>query len=113
MTNESALAQIEPEQAVPPASPPLRNGRKGPLPQHLRFTHYSADSEAPPHQAELFYLQKQIQAQTPMVFVLEDGERIEGIIEWYDRDAIKIRGRARTLLYKSAIRYMHKLGENN
>jgi sRNA-binding regulator protein Hfq len=62
--------------------------------------------------AELFYLQKQIQARTPMVIVLEDGERIEGLIEWYDRDSIKIRGRAKTLVYKSAIKYMYKLGDS-
>jgi sRNA-binding regulator protein Hfq len=64
-------------------------------------------------QAELFYLQKQIQAQTPMVLVLEDGEQIEGCIEWYDRSALKIRGRAKTLVYKSAIKYMYKLGESD
>ena len=29
------------------------------------------------HQAELFYLQKQIQSQTPMVIVLEDGEHVK------------------------------------
>jgi sRNA-binding regulator protein Hfq len=62
-------------------------------------------------QAELFYLQKQIHAQTPMVIVLEDGERVEGCIEWYDRNSIKVRGRARTLVYKSAIKYMYKVGE--
>ncbi len=110
MTNESALAQIDSQPAIPPAQP-LRNGRKGPVPQHLRFTHYSADSEAPPHQAELFYLQKQIQSQTPMVIVLEDGEHVEGVIEWYDRGCLKIRGREKTLVYKSAIKYMYKLGE--
>lgn len=63
-------------------------------------------------QAELFYLQKQIQSQTPMVVVLEDGERIDGCIEWYDRNSLKIRGRAKTLVYKSAIKYMYKLGDN-
>ena len=26
-----------------------------------------------------------------MIFVLEDGEQIEGTIEWYDRNAIKVR----------------------
>ncbi len=62
-------------------------------------------------QAELLYLQKQIQAQTPMVLVLEGGELIEGCIEWYDRNAIKVRGRVKTLVYKSAIKYMYKLGE--
>jgi sRNA-binding regulator protein Hfq len=67
--------------------------------------------DAAHRQAELFYLQKQIQSQTPMVIVLEDGEHIEGMIEWYDRNAIKVRGRAKTLIYKSAIKYMYKLGD--
>ncbi len=77
------------------------------------FRASSSDVEdiAAHRQAELFYLQKQIQAQTQMVFVLEDGERIEGCIEWYDRGALKIRGKAKTLIYKAAIRYMFKLAE--
>ena len=62
-------------------------------------------------QAELFYLQKQIQSQTPMVIVLEDGEKLQGHIEWYDRGVLKIRGRHKVLIYKSAIKYMYKLGE--
>ncbi|MFZ0629932.1 MAG: hypothetical protein WAM56_01500 [Acidobacteriaceae bacterium] len=73
--------------------------------------------------AESFYFQKQIQAQTPMVFVLDDGERIEGSIEWYDRDVIKVRCNSsspfrhgehatRILIYKSGIKYLFKAGEN-
>ncbi len=69
------------------------------------------DDETGYRQAELFYLQKQIQSQTPMVIVLEDGERIEGCIEWYDQHSLKVRGRQRMLVYKSAIKYMHKHGE--
>jgi sRNA-binding regulator protein Hfq len=62
--------------------------------------------------AEAFYFQKQIQSQTLMVFVLEDGEQIEGHIEWYDREAIKVRhGGARTLIYKSGIKYLYKASE--
>jgi len=38
-----------------------------------------------------FYLQKQLQTQTPMVFILDDNEKIEGCIEWYDRNVIKVR----------------------
>jgi sRNA-binding regulator protein Hfq len=71
-----------------------------------------AEDRAAQRQAELFYLQKQIHSQTPMVIVLEDGEHIEGCIEWYDRNAIKVRGRQKTLIYKSAIKYMYKVGEN-
>jgi hypothetical protein len=74
--------------------------------------------------AESFYFQKQMQAQTPMVFVLEDGEKIEGCIEWYDRNAIKVRcthraagtrpgdGIPRVLIYKAGIKYLFKAGEN-
>jgi len=80
-------------------------------PSPFRFPAYSTDGDAAQRQAELFYLQKQIQSQTPMVIVLEDGELVEGHIEWYDRYALKVRGRNRTLVYKSAIKYMYKLGE--
>jgi sRNA-binding regulator protein Hfq len=78
----------------------------------FRFQAREQEAEAARRHAELFYLQKQIQSQTPMVIVLEDGERVEGCIEWYDRDCLKVRGRVRTLVYKSAIKYMYKLGEN-
>ena len=62
--------------------------------------------------AEVFYFQKQVQAQTPMTIVLDDGESIQGIIEWYDRDVIKVRHGGRTLIYKSCIKYLYKSGEN-
>ena len=65
------------------------------------------------HDAELFYLQKQIQQQTPMIVVLEDGRQLQGIIEWYDRNSIKLRGRQRVLVYTSAIKYIYKQGENS
>ncbi|MGD0800404.1 MAG: hypothetical protein ABR906_03730 [Terracidiphilus sp.] len=70
------------------------------------------EQETPLRHAELFYLQKQIQAQTPMVLVLEDGETIQGCIEWYDRNVLKLRGHTKTLVYKSAVKYMYKLGDN-
>ncbi len=69
------------------------------------------EEETAQRQAELFYLQKQIQSQTPMVIVLEDGEQVEGCIEWYDRHTLKVRGRSRMLIFKSAIKYMYKQGE--
>lgn len=72
--------------------------------------------------AEVFYFQKQIQAQTRMIVVLENGEELEGSIEWYDRYAIKLRNvghsglqnsaRTRVLVYKDSIRYIYKAGEN-
>lgn len=61
--------------------------------------------------AEAFYFQKQAQTQTLMVFVLEDGEHIEGYIEWYDSDVIKVKSHSRTLIYKSSIKYLYKANE--
>ena len=94
---------------LPPAG--QRKHRHAVPPTPFRFPAYPAEGDTTQRQAELFYLQKQIQSQTPMVIVLEDGELVEGQIEWYDRYALKVRGRARTLIYKSAIKYMYKLGE--
>ena len=64
--------------------------------------------------AESFYYQKQIQGKTPMVVVTRDGEQLRGVIEWYDKSCIKLNrpaGHSNLLIYKSAIRYMYKEGE--
>jgi host factor-I protein len=71
----------------------------------------------PPEQtnAENFYYQKQMQSRTPMVIVLQDGEEVRGIIEWYDRQCIKVNrdnGGPNLMIYKPAIKYMYKEGEN-
>jgi len=91
---------------------PFRNRKPFTQPIPFRFPAHSMEMESQNRHAELFYLQKQIQSQTPMVVVLEDGERVEGCIEWYDRYSLKVRGRVKTLVYKSAIKYMYKLGDN-
>jgi sRNA-binding regulator protein Hfq len=64
--------------------------------------------------AENFYYQKQMQAKTPMVVVLRDGEEVHGYIEWYDRSCIKLNrsGAPNLMIYKPAIKYMFKEGEN-
>jgi host factor-I protein len=72
---------------------------------------------APPEQtnAENFYYQKQMQSRTQMVIVLRDGEEIHGVIEWYDRSCIKVNrdnGEPNLMIYKPAIKYMFKEGEN-
>jgi len=72
---------------------------------------------APPDQtnAENFYYQKQMQSRTPMVIVLRDGEEVHGFIEWYDRNCIKVNredGEPNLMIYKPAIKYMFKEGEN-
>jgi sRNA-binding regulator protein Hfq len=71
----------------------------------------------PPEQtnAENFYYQKQMQSRTPMVIVLRDGEEVRGVIEWYDRQCIKVNrdnGGPNLMIYKPAIKYMYKEGEN-
>ncbi len=66
----------------------------------------------PPDQtnAEQFYYAKQMQSKTPMIVVLTDGEHLEGLIEWYDRDCLKLNriGAPNLLLYKHCIKYMYK-----
>jgi sRNA-binding regulator protein Hfq len=98
--------------AVEPGQLPPRKRKNLPAPLPFRFPAQTVDSGTPNRHAELFYLQKQIQSQTPMVIVLEDGERVDGCIEWYDRNSLKVRGRTKTLIFKSAIKYMYKLGDN-
>ena len=63
--------------------------------------------------AEIFYYKKQIDAHTPMVIVLLDGEEIEGTIEWYDRGALKVnrKGAPNLLILKRNIKYIYKADE--
>ncbi len=63
--------------------------------------------------AEIYYYKKQIDAHTPMVLVLQDGEEIEGTIEWYDRGALKINRRSapNLLVLKRHIKYIYKAEE--
>ena len=72
----------------------------------------------PPEQtnAENFYYQKQMQSKTVMVIVLRDGEEVRGVIEWYDRNCIKVNrdsGEPNLMIYKPAIKYMYKEGEGS
>lgn len=64
--------------------------------------------------AEAFYFQKQMQMQTEMMVVLEDGEELKGVIEWYDKCVVKLRvGRLRVLVYKAGIKYLFKASEGH
>lgn len=115
MSGQAILPQVEDHgtATLTPATPAPRKSRfaSGALPFRFPSHFHHEEEETAQRQAELFYLQKQIQSQTPMVIVLEDGEKIEGCIEWYDRNALKVRGRQRMLVYKSAVKYMYKQGE--
>lgn len=122
-STSSAVALLEPpplpapvpESAIVKATKPSLPARKlRMIPAGAAGHHFPAASHeehGSNRQAELFYLQKQIQLQTQMVFILEDGARIQGVVEWYDRNSIKVRGKSRVLIYKSAIKYLYKAGE--
>lgn len=60
--------------------------------------------------AEIFYYKKQMDSHTPMVILLTDGEEVEGTIEWYDRNALKVnrKGAPNIMLLKHNIKYMFK-----
>ena len=75
----------------------------------------------PPEQtnAESFYYIKQMNSRTPMVLVLQDGEEVKGVIEWYDKSCLKVNriDKPNILIPKHNIKYMHKehevKGEND
>lgn len=73
--------------------------------------------QAPPEQtsAEAFYYLKQMNSKTPMVVILNDGEELHGIIEWYDRTCIKVNreGAPNLLVNKHSIKYMFKAEEGS
>ena len=70
---------------------------------------------APPEQtnAESFYYLKQMQSKTPMVIVLQDNEKVRGVIEWYDKHCLKINRvkEPNVLVPKHNIKYIYKQDE--
>lgn len=85
-------------------------------------SHQSAQQSAaaqrkkvPPEQtnAESFYYKKQMDAHTPMVIVLQDGETLHGSIEWYDKNSLKLNRQEgpNLLILKHNIKYLYKDAE--
>jgi sRNA-binding regulator protein Hfq len=70
---------------------------------------------APPEStnAENFYCLKQMNAKTPMVIIMSDGEEVRGWIEWYDRNCLKLNrvDKPNLLIQKQYIKYMFKQDE--
>lgn len=70
----------------------------------------------PPYEtaAENYYYLKQMNKKTPMAVVFQDGETIEGYLEWYDKNCIKLNreNAPNLLIFKNNIKYMYKLNEN-
>ncbi|MEZ5352154.1 MAG: RNA chaperone Hfq [Bryobacteraceae bacterium] len=87
---------------IPPVKTPPPPSQQGPPPK----------KSAPADQtnAENFYYAKQIANKTPMVVVLKDGEHINGVIEWYDKYALRLtRGDdPGVMVYKQNVKYMYK-----
>ncbi|MBM3293209.1 MAG: hypothetical protein FJY82_01665 [Candidatus Aminicenantes bacterium] len=90
----------------PHASPHPSRGPSSPPPP--KKSHPPTDTSA-----ETYYYLKQMGKKTPVAVVFQDGERIEGYIEWYDRNCIKLNrvGAPNLLVYKGALKYMYKLSE--
>ena len=106
---------IRPSLSVPPPRTEPVSERRDRLERTDRMPPGGPRRNGAPEQthAENYYYQKQIQSKTPVVVVMKDGEEVQGFIEWYDRNCIKLnRGAAATLLiYKPSIRYIYKAGE--
>ena len=105
---------LEPTVVLPAAGPPgAAADPNAPLaPQGLGSPRRKI---APPEQtnAESFYYLKQMQAKTPMVVVLQNDEKIRGIIEWYDKHCLKINRikEPNVLVPKHNIKYIYKQDE--
>lgn len=91
----------------PPLAEPKERASSGP-----RSSSALQKKQAPPDttNAENFYYVKQMQSKTPVVIVLQDGEELNGVLEWYDKTCLKLtRDEGPNLLvYKSYIKYIYK-----
>lgn len=78
----------------------------------LDSTGISRRKQIPPEQtnAENFYYIKQMASKTPVVVVMHDGEVVQGVIEWYDRDCIKVNRNSgpNVMIMKRFIKYIYK-----
>ena len=98
--------------APPPQPPPAQQPHPQPHPPHpqqpQKKMHPPTDTFA-----ENYYYLKQMGKKTPMAVVFNDGQIIEGYIEWYDRNCIKLNreGAPNLLVFKSGIKYMYKIDE--
>jgi host factor-I protein len=113
MENHGNHGSISPAPVQERRERPERHDR----PERMERPMAGGKKVAPPEQtnAENFYYQKQMQSRTQMVIVLRDGEEIRGIIEWYDKNCLKVNrdsGDPNLMIYKPAIKYMYKEGEN-
>lgn len=85
---------------------------RSPMSDFKRAPKNRVNRPAPPEatNAESFYYVKQMNAKTPMVIIMTDGEEIRGSIEWYDRNCLKVcrEGAPNLLIQKHCIKYLFK-----
>ncbi|HEV7644208.1 MAG TPA: hypothetical protein VGO50_09730 [Pyrinomonadaceae bacterium] len=104
----------------PPPKPIVKSGMNNDRPRNnpghgkpsSQQAQQQAQKKSPPQDtnAEIFYYKKQIEGHVPMVIILQDGEKICGTIEWYDRHALKVNreNEPNIVLLKHNIKYMYK-----
>ena len=121
-TRETPPAPVKPVIVVPRAVREASASASSSSHSHSHSSHQPSSVQVRKRQppvaetfAELYYYKKQIDAHTLMVVVLHDGEEVEGTIEWYDRNALKINRRVEPnlLLLKHNIKYMYKAEERH
>ena len=100
---------------IRPHLPPPTERRREPTHTEDPLTHANIldhQSSLESSHAEAFYFQKQMLQQTEMTVVLEDGEQLHGVIQWYDKCVVKLRvGRNRVMVYKAGIKYLYKTSD--
>jgi len=86
-----------------------------------KFSHYKNDKNNNPSQkkshpryetyAENYYYLKQMNKKTLIGIDLIDGEKVEGQIEWYDMNCLKInrKNAPNLLIFKNNIKYIYKV----
>ncbi len=113
----TTLAEVkEREQQARHSPPPQPQARKGDHGDRSERDSGGAGAaqrkRVPPEQtnAESFYYKKQMDSRTPMVLVLQDGEVLNGTIEWYDKGSLKLHrhGAPNLLILKHNIKYLYK-----
>jgi len=103
-----AIEAAKPPMPPSPPPPPQQQQQQQQQPPHMKKAHPPTDTFA-----ENYYYLKQMGKKTPMAVVFTDGQVIEGYIEWYDRNCIKLNreGAPNLLIFKNTIKLMYKIDE--
>ena len=112
--DRSKAAEVLKPTPPPPPPPPAQQPHPQPHPSHPPHLQPQKKIHPPTDTfAENYYYLKQMGKKTPMAVVFNDGQVIEGYIEWYDRNCIKLNreGAPNLLVFKSSVKIMYKINE--